>query len=305
MSSPRSDDVYDNPALDEEGAFRAAEKPRGGIAMADMMQEEEDFGDVRIDHTMATEEDMADVRLIDAAVRENRQATRWDDMFQSLRTYVLVADDGRRTTYVLDSLRADLSFMERVEPYVCEGIHEEDLSRGLAGYQADYTIYTLALHPEWRYEPVEGENLLSLLPMLKINEQSADGLLKDNTDVLNASQAALDVVNQLQKAYKSLHKEMTEWMETNAIVRIDLAAKRCRAIGRTAEKVIRVAEQLYQDYEQYEKRGEIDATQLDRLPQLEAYLREVTKVAVFIHLDTERERERRYENGASNGGGGD
>ncbi|KAK3620588.1 hypothetical protein LTR56_018217 [Elasticomyces elasticus] len=297
MSSSEPDDVYDNPAFDEEGAFRAAKKPRGGIALADMMQEEEDLGVVRIDYTMATEDDMADVKLIDAAIRERRQATRRDEMFQSLCGYVLDADDSLQPSSILGSLRADLDFMGRVEPYVCEGIYEEELSRGLAGYQAGYTMYTLALHPELRYEPVEGENLLSLLPMLKINGTSADGLLKDTTDVLNASQAALDLVNQLQKAYKSLHKEMTEWLETNTIVRIDLAAKRCRAIGRTAEKVIRVAEQLYQDYEQYEKRGEIDATQLDRLPQLEAYLHEVNKVAVFIHLDTEREAERKHENG--------
>ncbi|KAK5697379.1 hypothetical protein LTR97_007517 [Elasticomyces elasticus] len=305
MPSPRSDDVYDNPALDDEQAFRDAEKPSGGFALTDVLEGEERWGPVHIDFTPATAEDMAAVRLSDAASKELQQARVWDDTFQNLCGYVLDADDSLQTPSILGSLRADLEFTGRVEPYVCEGIYEEDLSRGLAGYQAGYTIYTLALHPELRYEPVEGENLLSLLPMLKINEQSADGLLKDNADVLNASQAALDVVNQLQKAYKSLHKEMTEWMETNAIVRIDLATKRCRAIGRTAEKVIRVAEQLYQDYEQYEKRGEIDATQLDRLPQLEAYLREVTKVAVFIHLDTERERERRYENGASNSGVGD
>ncbi|KAK5745117.1 hypothetical protein LTR17_001568 [Elasticomyces elasticus] len=310
MSSSEPDDVYDNPALDEEGALRAAKKPRGGIALTDMMQEEEDLGVVRIDYTMATEDDMADVKLIDEAIRERRQATRWDEMFQSLRTLrvfdclrtcVLVADDTLRTTYVLDSLRADLSFMERVEPFVCEGLYEEEITRDLAGYQVGCTYYTLALNREWLCRPVKRKALLSQLPLLRVGEASADGLLNNADDVKAATKAVRALADRLREAYKTLRDEMSAWFKGRAadeLLWIDLGKKRCRAIQRLAQKIISLAEQVYQDCEWYVRHGEVDQTHFEeRRPNLECYLRKVTKMAIFTLLDSEREAERKYENG--------
>ncbi|KAK5688790.1 hypothetical protein LTS10_000768 [Elasticomyces elasticus] len=323
-SSDSSEEMYENPALEDDDAFRDAVKAAVGVSLADMMEGDETYGQPRYEYKMATTHDIVQVKRSEAAAKRIQQARAWDDMFQSLRTYVVNADDslqttrvldslrafdclrtyvlvpdnGLRTTYILDSLRADLKFMRRVEPYVYEGLYEEEITRDLAGYQAGCTYYTLALQPDWLYRPIELEKLTTLLPVLQVGEASADGLLNNTDDVRAAVQAMGVLANQLRKAYKTLHSEMACWFDggdANAAVWIDLSRKRCEGIRMLAQKMIDFAEQLYQECEWHRRHGE---TVYDNgLPRLEIYLRKVTKTAVFTHLDLEREAERKHENG--------
>ncbi|TKA75678.1 hypothetical protein B0A55_03191 [Friedmanniomyces simplex] len=300
MAGPGDDDdAYENPAFDNDEVFRDTEQPHAGVSLGLMMRAEEEYGEPRIDERSASPDVLAAIAAAEqdgmAAIAEAQQAESWDDAMENLRTYVRGQDDEMETTAILDSLRADVEFMGRIEPYVSEGLHAEEITRDLLGYQTGYTMYTLALRPDWLVEPAAQQDLWQILPTLRRGDSSADDGLDTHGEARTALLATWALVEDLRSTYDALHFQMTE---DAAVDWIDMAYERCIGTQNRAQRIIRLAERLAQQYERHSRYGEVDQdATTGSLQRIEEYLHNVTKMAVFVLMDGMREAERQRANG--------
>ena len=313
-----SDGEYENPALDDEATFDN-KPPQATISRYDLVKGWERFGshevEDEIEVTPASPGALAEIAQADE--REKAQDAEWDQSMESIRVYVSDAiftrhypntDDTMKTTAFLDELRADKLFMARIVPCVNEGLHAEENTGKITGYGTDFTIYTLAFHKDWLIDVPSRQDLLGALPGLRTGLPSRDGLLNSGFDVEQAEGSLRNVLGQVLKGYKHLHKTLVSWKDDAgahidaeaqiAAERIDLTDKKCAKLQSSAYMVIWYEEQLLQDYAWHIEHGEVDEDDIEiKLPELKRYLREMAKAAVFTHMDGLREVKRQHGNG--------
>ncbi|KAK0271585.1 hypothetical protein LTS16_000511 [Friedmanniomyces endolithicus] len=284
MSSPRDDtNAYENPALEQDAAFRSPEQPpHAGISLVDLVEGVERFGELLVDGESASPEELVQTAELNEVMRRIHACVRGE-----------IGVMG--TTTVVDSLRTDGVFTDRIKPYVCEDLDASNLTYNLLGYQAGHTIYTLALHKNiagWLPTSLTQQDFQHILPALPNGRQAV--VSNGYNDRPGARAAIWAMVEELCLTYEGLWLYMIHEQDTD---RIDITGVKGIAIHEKAKKIIRVAEQLARDYRQYSGDDEVQEIRAwGPLPRLQDYLRDVTKAAVFALVDGVRERKRQAKN---------
>ncbi|KAK1073890.1 hypothetical protein LTR12_001297 [Friedmanniomyces endolithicus] len=284
MAIPRGDtDAYENPALEQDAAFRSPEQPRAGISLFNLIEEAERFGEPLVDDESASPEELVQMAELNAVMRSIHACVRGE-----------IGVMG--TITVVDSLRTDGVFIDRIRPYVCEDLDAVNLTYNLLGYQAGHTIYTLALHKNiagWLPTSLTQQDFQHILPT---HPNGRHAVVSNGHNNRAGARAALwAMVEELCLTYEGLwlymiHENVTDWVDTTGVKGI--------AIHEKAKKIIRVAEQLAGDCRRYSGDDEVQETgEWGPLPRLQDYLRDVTKAAVFALVDGVRERKRKVKNG--------
>ncbi|KAK1063492.1 hypothetical protein LTR33_012273 [Friedmanniomyces endolithicus] len=284
MASPRDDtNTYENPALEQDAAFRSPEQPRAGISLVDLVEGAERFGDPLVEEQSPSLGEIVQTADLNAVMKSIHACVRGE-----------VGVIG--TTTVVDSLRADGVFIDRIKPYVCEDLDAMNLTYNLLGYQAGHTVYTLALHKNitgWLPTSLTQQDFQHILPILPIGRRAIVSNGQNNR--ARARAALWAMVEDLCLTYEGLWLYMIHEKDTD---RIDITGVKGIAIHEKAKKIIRVAEQLAGDYRRYSGDDELqEVGAWGPLPRLQDYLRDVTKAAVFALVDGVRERKRRAKNG--------
>ncbi|KAK0336335.1 hypothetical protein LTR91_000865 [Friedmanniomyces endolithicus] len=284
MASPRDDtNTYENPALEQDAAFRSPEQPRAGISLVDLVEGAERFGDPLVEEQSPSLGEIVQTADLNAVMKSIHACVRGE-----------VGVIG--TTTVVDSLRADGVFIDRIKPYVCEDLDAMNLTYNLLGYQAGHTVYTLALHKNitgWLPTSLTQQDFQHILPILPIGRRAIVSNGQNNR--ARARAALWAMVEDLCLTYEGLWLYMIHEKDTD---RIDITGVKGIAIHEKAKKIIRVAEQLAGDYRRYSGDDEVqEVGAWGPLPRLQDYLRDVTKAAVFALVDGVRERKRRAKNG--------
>ncbi|KAK1812995.1 hypothetical protein LTR12_012594 [Friedmanniomyces endolithicus] len=284
MSSPRDDtNAYENPALEQDAAFRSSEQPHAGISLVDLVEGAERFGDPLVEEQSPSLGETVRTADLNAVMRSIHACVRGE-----------VGVMG--TTTVVDSLRTDGVFIDRIKPYVCEDLDAVNLTYNLLGYQAGHTIYTLALHKNvagWLPTSLTQQDFQHILPTPPIGRRAV--VSNGHNNRAGARAAIWAMVEELCLTYEGLWLYVIHEKTTD---RIDITAVKGITIHEKAKKIIRVAERLAGDYRQYsgdEKAQEVG--EWGSLPRLQDYLRDVTRAAVFALVDGVRERKRRAKNG--------
>ncbi|KAK0286771.1 hypothetical protein LTR35_004240 [Friedmanniomyces endolithicus] len=284
MAIPRGDtDAYENPALDQDAAFRSPEQPRAGISLVDLVADVERCGEPLVDGESASPEELVQTAELNAAMRSIHACVRGE-----------IGVLG--TTAIVDSLRTDGVFIDRIKSYVCEDLDAVNLTYNLLGYQACHTIYTLALHKNvagWLPTSLTQQDFQHILPIPPTDRRAV--VSNGHNNRAGARAALWAMVEELCLTYEGLWLYMNHEKTTD---RIDITAVKGITIHEKDKKIIRVAERLAGDYRQYS--GDEEAQEVGEwgpLPRLQDYLRDVTRAAVFALVDGVRERKRRAKNG--------
>ncbi|KAK5724976.1 hypothetical protein LTR17_013361 [Elasticomyces elasticus] len=152
--------------------------------------------------------------------------------------------------------------------------------------------YTLALDTSLLYPLV---NPSSFLPLLQIGLPSDDGLLNSEYDMRTATYAITDLVQKLRATYEELHRLMTgmgsvEW--------ITLGEGMCKWVMRTANRIVRLADRIRQEYEWHVAHGEVRVIDVRRLlPRFAEWVSGLRQMAIITQEDGLREADFRYQYG--------
>ena len=203
------------------------------------------------------------------------------------------------STDVLNMLRHDAVFLEHIAPNVHAAKLELPSAGSPQGYQADHTIYTLALHRELMTDPAD---LARMIPACKhaFILWSTGALPYVTTDqrLLEMEVQDLGKAGQTHQAYQSLYEMMNS--EDMHPVKgrprwIDMDAEPFISIQKHAWHVVAWSEIIWTRMDILERNG-WECADPERVRAVRQWVLTMVKTAVYVQIDAFRERQRLTNN---------